>query len=159
MPFDPNILLYTPIALILIVLIWVIRMEIRLNRLLKGKNAKTLEDTILVIDRQLKDTQTFESEMEKYLTSVEERLRQSAQAVATVRFNAFVGTGEGGKQSFATAIINEHGDGVVFSSIYSRERVGAFSKPIEKFASEYELSKEEKESVTKAKALLKPKNP
>lgn len=157
MTFDPNILLYAPLALMVILLIWVIRMEVRMNRLLKGKNAKTLEDTILLIERQLKDTQYFEKEMEKYLMSVEERLRQSAQAVATVRFNAFQGTGDGGKQSFATAFLNEKKNGVVFSSIYTRDRVSVFAKPVHNLTSEYELSKEEKEAIVQANSMLKAK--
>ncbi|NIT70429.1 DUF4446 family protein, partial [candidate division KSB1 bacterium] len=58
--------------------------------------------------------------------------------VGTVRFNPFKGTGGG--QSFAAAFLSEHGNGVVISTLYSRERVSVFAKPIQSFASEYELT-------------------
>ncbi|MDP2593486.1 MAG: DUF4446 family protein [bacterium] len=154
MTLDPNILIYAPLAVSIIIVVWLARLEMRINRLLRGKDAKTLEDTILGIDRGLGDARKFQKDMEQYLTSVETRLRRSAQGVGTVRFNAFRGTGEGGSQSFATAFLNEHGDGVVISSMYSRDRVSVFSKPLTKFKSEYELSKEEKEAVAKAKGQL-----
>lgn len=93
--------------------------------------------------------------MEKYLETVERRLRKSVQSVHTVRFNPFKGTGAGGNQSFATAFLNEHGDGVVISSLYSRDHVSVFSKPVKKHASEYEFSNEEKEALGGAKDGLK----
>ena len=71
----------------------------------------------------------------------------------TVRFNPFKGTGAGGNQSFATALLNENGDGVVLSSLYSRERVSVYAKPVQKFSSEYELSGEEKQAIKSAKNL------
>jgi len=40
---------------------------------------------------------------------------------------------------------------VVFSSLYSRERMSVFAKPIKNNKSEYELSAEEKEALEKAK--------
>lgn len=57
----------------------------------------------------------------------------------------------GSKQSFATALLNEHGDGVVISTLYSRERTSVFAKPIKKFDSEYELTPEETQALTEAR--------
>ena len=47
-------------------------------------------------------------------------------------------------------MLNEEGDGVVLSSLYSRERMSIFAKPIKNNKSEYELSAEEKEVLKKA---------
>ena len=52
--------------------------------------------------------------------------------------------------AFPTAFLNEDGHGVVMSSLYSREHVSVFSKPIKNGSSEYELSVEEKEAVENA---------
>ncbi|MDE2188580.1 MAG: DUF4446 family protein, partial [Patescibacteria group bacterium] len=41
------------------------------------------------------------------------------------------------------------------SSLYSRDHVSVFGKPIKKHASEYELSEEEKEAIKEAKNKLK----
>lgn len=97
----------------------------------------------------------FRDELKEYLATVEKRLKKSVQAVHTVRFNPFKGTGSGSNQSFATVFLNEEGHGVVISSLYSREHVSVFSKPIKSASSEYELSEEEKEAIAHAHRLLR----
>src|SRR3989344_6036819 len=47
-------------------------------------------------------------------------------------------------------ILDEEGDGLVISSLYSRERMSIFAKPVKNGKSEYELSTEEKEALTRA---------
>jgi hypothetical protein len=96
----------------------------------------------------------FQKESLAYFEEIEDRLSRSIQAVKTVRFNPFKGTGEGGNQSFSTAFINENGDGVVISSLYSRDRVSIFSKPIAEFQSEFELTEEERGVVDEAKTHI-----
>ncbi len=91
--------------------------------------------------------------MDKFQT-IDKKLSRTVSGNETVRFNPFQGAGLGGNQSFATALINAEGDGVVISSLYSRDRVSIFSKPIKKFSSEYELTAEEKEALQKAKGSL-----
>ncbi len=140
--------------LLIISIIWVWRLEIRMRRLLRGKNAKTLEDSILSILKELKDLKQFTIDMESYLTTVENRVKKSIQGVETVRFNPFKGTGSGGNNSFSTAFINQKGDGVVLTSMYARDRISMFAKPVKAFASEFELTDEEKESVEKTKQSL-----
>ena len=48
-------------------------------------------------------------------------------------------------------MLNEEGDGVVLSSLYSRERMSVFAKPIKGGKSEYELTGEETNAIKKAK--------
>ena len=52
-------------------------------------------------------------------------------------------------------MLNEDGDGVVFSSLYSRERTSIYAKPIKNGKSEYELTKEEQEALKKAEVPVK----
>lgn len=155
MYLDQTLIIYGLLALlVLVVAIWMWRMEVRMKRLLIGKNAKSLEESFLEIREELKHFHTFTEEMQAYLTTVEKRLKKSIQGVDTVRFNPFKGTGSGGNQSFSTAFVNEKGDGVVLTSMYSRDRISMFAKPLKNFASEFELSEEEKESVEKSKLQL-----
>lgn len=139
----------------LVLIIWLIRLESRMGKLLRGKNAKSLEDSINNVLKELGELQQFTKEMESYLTSVETRLKKSIQAVETVRFNPFKGTGTGGNNSFSTTFVNEKGDGVVLTSMYARDRISMFAKPVKEFASDNELSEEEIESIDKTKASLK----
>lgn len=147
--FEPILLGLSALCLILLIL--VIYLYAKIKRILIGKNAKDLEDSFVSLDKDLKTLQTFRKELESYLRSVETRLRKSIQGVETVRFNPFKGDGSGGNQSFATSFVNENGDGVVISSLYSRERVSIFSKPVKNNKSEFELTAEEKTSLEKAK--------
>src|SRR6185369_13219155 len=110
---------------------------------LSGGNGKSLEASILSSKEEIERLTQFQNEVINHFTNVEKRLNRSVQAVETLRFNPFKGTGDGGNQSFSTALINEKGDGVVLSSLYSRERVSVFSKPLETWKSEFELTEEE----------------
>lgn len=128
----------------------------KLNKFLIGGTSESLPDSLSSIDSALTGLESFKKEIEAYLTTVEARLKKSVQAVHTVRFNPFQGTtGSGGNQSFATAFLNEYSDGVVVSSLYARDRVSIFAKPIINGASEYELSEEEAQAVKEARKLLK----
>lgn len=134
--------------IIALLVLWIIRLEVKFRRLTAGKSGN-LEESITHLKDKQKEAEKFMHEMEKYLTDVEKRLQNSVQAVETVRFNAFDGVGA--NQSFATALVNQHGDGVVFSSLYGRERTSVFSKPLKDHTSEHGLSDEEKSAVKKAR--------
>ncbi|HEY4478733.1 MAG TPA: DUF4446 family protein [Candidatus Paceibacterota bacterium] len=136
--------------IILVLAICIMNLYTRLNKFLLGNKAENLDESISIINKSIKDLESFRGELEEYLAGVEKRLRRSTQSVHTVRFNPFQGVGNGGNQSFATAFINENGDGVIISSLYSREHVSIFSKPIKKGGSEYELSEEEKKAIKEA---------
>jgi hypothetical protein len=121
---------------------------------MRGKNGSSLEDGFNSIQGDISNLHKFENDMKNYLTDVEKRLRRSVQAVETIRYNPFKGTGSGGNQSFATGLISEEGNGVVISSLYSREHVSVFSKPVKSHKSEFELTEEELEVLNKAKESL-----
>jgi hypothetical protein len=76
-------------------------------------------------------------------------LRKSIRGLETIRFNPF--PDQGSNQSFAISFQNEDGDGVVISSLYARERMSVFAKPIKKGSSTYELTDEEREVINKSK--------
>lgn len=151
MIFDPLIISYALIVCVLILIGWIIRLEIKINRLLLGKNSRSLEDSIVESHKNLEKLNQFQREVIEHFVNVEKRLGRSVQAVETIRFNPFKGTGEGGNQSFSTSFVSENGNGVVISSLYSRDRVSVFSKPLEKFGSTFELTEEEKEVIKNSK--------
>lgn len=133
---------------------WIIRLEVKLRKLLLGKDAKSLEDSILEGHKNLAALNEFRKAAAEHFQNIEKRLRRSVQAVETIRFNPFKGNGEGGSQSFSTAFMDEDGNGVVISSLYSRDRVSVFSKPLGGFESTFELTPEEKEVIGNSKNRL-----
>lgn len=124
----------------------------RLKKLTTGTNGKNLEAAIY----QLMEDHTILAHRIESLESTTGRLtaetKSSIRGVATVRFNAFADVG--GKQSFATAQISEDGNGVVISSVYTRDRMNVYAKPIANFASEYELSAEEARALKEASKIF-----
>lgn len=150
MPIDTNLLIYILAGLVVILAGLVIYLWTRVSKLLRGKDAASLEDTLHRLLKETDDLHRSRADIEEYLKQVETRLRRSISSVATVRFNPFQGT-SGSNQSFATAFLSEEGNGVVFSSLYSRDRVSVYAKPVVKSTSTYELTGEEEEAIAKSK--------
>lgn len=154
MALDTETLLIILTAGIAIAILLGLHTEWRMSRLLRGKSGRDLEEVINRHAAQLEQFKQFRKEVEQYLKNVEKRLGRSVQGVGTVRFDPFRGTGDGGRQSFASAFVDEAGDGVVLSTLHTRERVGVFAKPLKSGASEYELTQEEKDAIKLAQQKL-----
>jgi len=140
----------TGIAIFFIILgaVWVVVTEKRLKRFFLGKKAKDLEDTIIALEDNIKKLNVAKENIEKDVAKINTKLKKSIRGLETIRFNPF--PDQGSNQSFAIGMLNEEGDGLVMSSLYSRERMSVFAKPIKNGKSEYELSAEEKEALKKA---------
>jgi len=132
----------------LIEIVWIITTEKRLKRFFLGKKAKDLEETILILENDIVKLKKSKETTEKELLEINAKLKKSIRGVETIRFNPF--PDQGSNQSFAIGLLNEEKDGLVLSSLYSRERMSIFAKPIKAGKSEYELSDEEKEALKKA---------
>jgi hypothetical protein len=142
-------------ALIIIVLFsWVIWLQNKIGKLLVGRS-KNLDDSIDLITKEITEFKKFQMITEETLKNNDARLKKTVSGVETVRFNPFKGDGQGGNQSFATAFLNEEKNGVIISSMYSRDHISIFSKPIKNLTSEYELTREEREAMTKAENSIK----
>jgi hypothetical protein len=146
---DTLFILYVFIALSVILIGWIIRLEIKMSRLLAGKNGKSLEDSIVNLIGKVEILEKNSEIAHGNIANLRARLRKCLQRVETIRFNPFKGTGSGGNQSFVTAFSDEEGKGVVISGLYARDGVSVYAKPLSNFASEYQFSEEEKETVAK----------
>ena len=140
----------TGLAIFFIILgaIWAVITEKRLKRFFLGKKAKDLEDTISQLEDNITKLNIAKESIEKDITKINAKLKKSIRGLETIRFNPF--PDQGSNQSFAIGMLNEEGDGLIMSSLYSRERMSVFAKPIKNGKSDYELSAEEKEALKKA---------
>src|SRR3989339_1295246 len=134
---------------ILIGIVWAFITEKRLKRFFLGKKAKDLEDTIIALENDISQIKKAKESMEKDIALMNAKLKKSIRGLDTIRFNPF--PDQGSNQSFAIGMLNEEGDGLVMSSLYSRERMSVFAKPIKAGKSVYELTAEEREALEKAK--------
>jgi hypothetical protein len=143
-----SILFATLFLLMAIAIFFIVRIEIRLKKIFRGSHASSLESVLADMAKEVDTLGNRASNHDTALLDLVTRLENHGRGVKLVRFNPF--SDVGGNQSFAVAIVNKHGDGVVFSSLYSRERMSVFAKPIKAGVSDIELTPEEQSVVADA---------
>ncbi len=134
-------------------LIGVILLFARIKKIMNGKTGRDLEEGIISIDKKLTVIEANEELLAEGIENVDKRLRSSIRSVEMSRFNPF--EDQGGNHSFAISMVNEKGDGVVLSSLYSRERMSVFAKHIKKGESDIDLTDEEQNVLTKGLQSIK----
>lgn len=150
MNLDLNTYLLIGAALWLLVLtILFVYLLSHYNKLTKGVSQK---DLISALNRFISQTETNADNIKQ----VSERLdvniedgKQHFQRLGFVRYNPFTDTG--GDQSFSLCLLDEKGDGIVISSLHSRENTRLYSKQISSGQVENQvLSKEEQQVIKQA---------
>ncbi len=111
------------------------------------KNKKAPENLKEVLS-QFKDLETNLKKLTQELENLRKESDFAIQRIGIIRFNPFPEVG--GNQSFSLALLDENNNGVVITSLYSREGNRVYGKPIKMGLSEYSLSEEEKEAIKKA---------
>ncbi len=86
-------------------------------------------------------TETFGSRV----SDLEAKTAQTLNKFGLVRFNPFDDTGA--DLSFSLALLNDNGDGIVLTSLWGRNEIRLYAKPIKALESRYALSQEEKRAI------------
>lgn len=143
------IIIFLAILVVLLTL-WILRMEKKMKVLLATKNADRIDDTLEEIQNTVGQLYTFSRRADTHIKDLEERMQCSLRGTDIIRYNPFAGDGSGGNNSFSMAFVNERGDGIVLSSMYTRERTNVFSKHLEGLTPSHDLSDEEAQVVHRA---------
>lgn len=104
-----------------------------------------------ILDTQVQRSATLSTRVDALVRLQQEldaTLQRSIQRVGVVRFNPFPDTG--GDQSFAIALLDRIGNGLVISSLHSRADTRVFAKQIANGRSRYPLSDEEQAAIKSA---------
>ncbi len=115
----------------------------RLKKFWAGKKGHDLEEMLEQIIAYVERLDNRSDVMHSHITDIDARVKHAVMDARAIRFNAFSDTG--GNQSFAIALLDENGTGIIISSLYSREKTSVFAKPITAYTSTYDLTEEEKE--------------
>ncbi len=115
---------------------------------LGGSKGGSLEGLLREYDARARELEAGVQNLHASVEQLRREARRHLQGVGVVRFDAFDNTG--GNQSFAIALADELGNGVVFSSIHGRDETRMYAKPLEKGSSSYALSSEELSAVEAA---------
>jgi predicted PurR-regulated permease PerM len=143
-----SILIYILSFVVLVLIIWIIYTEARFKKFFAGTKAKDLEEVMTTINKQMEEISSLQIKINKHLSIVDKRLDQNIRNIETIRFNPFGDAGS--NQSFAMSFLNDEGNGVIVSSLYARDRMSIFAKPIKNGKSDFDLSNEEKEVLNKS---------
>jgi hypothetical protein len=142
-------------AAILILLVFILVLGRRVGRL--GRRVRELtrgeegRDLGAVLDAHLDKVLEVSRELDEVIvrTAVVERQgKRAIQRIGLVRFNPFEDTG--GNQSFALALLDGAGDGIVVSSLHSRSGTRLYAKAIAAGRAETALSEEEGRALSEA---------
>ena len=143
------------LLLVLLVVLWLVVLQRRVSELsrryaalLTGASGEDLGELLTLYGEQLRLTASSAEQLTTSADRMEIKLRRSLQRLGLVRFNAFEGLG--GEQSFAVALLDDEGGGVVLSSLQGRGESRLYAKPVKKWDSTYNLSVEEKEAIRRA---------
>jgi len=90
------------------------------------------------------------SALEEALSTVRGDVEQSLRHVAVVRYDAFGDMG--GRMSFSAAIVDDRGDGLIFSSIHARSESRTYAKGVVGGKSDVTLSPEERHALDAARS-------
>ncbi|GAC1568433.1 MAG: hypothetical protein NVS2B3_12030 [Vulcanimicrobiaceae bacterium] len=83
------------------------------------------------------------------MTELERTYRRDVHRVGFIRYNSFDDVGS--DLSFTLALLNDSGDGVVLTTIYSREETRTYGKAVRKFVPQQGASKEEQSAIAMAR--------
>lgn len=110
----------------------------------KDKKPENLKEILGRFENLKEEIKIISEELE----NLKKESQFSIQKKAIIRYNPFSEVGS--NQSFSVALLDRNNDGMVITSLFTREENRVYAKPIKNSISEYTLSEEEKEAISKA---------
>lgn len=142
--------------LLVVLLVWTVVLSRKLHHqeeklaiFFSGKDAKSLESLLLEEKELIASVDGDVQELFDISNTLHQLGNRSLHKCAVRRFNPF---GEsGGNQSFAVALLDGKGSGVVLSSLHTREGTRVFAKPVKQgVADGFPFTEEEKACIREA---------
>ena len=150
--FDSDYIIIGLAALLVIFFIIIIINMVQVSKLKKrykifmsGKDAKSLEDTLMQRLNQVDDLIASNATNEKNINKLFDNMKPTFQKIGLVKYDAFHEMG--GKLSFSLALLNETNDGFIFNAVHSREGCYTYIKEIIDGNSIIVLADEEQEAL------------
>jgi hypothetical protein len=140
------------VLVVVVVVLWrrLSALERRLAGLTSAGDGRSLESTLHATLDRVGALATGVDQLTSRAAMLETVQRKAVQKTGLVRYNPFEDTG--GNQSFAVALLDANGDGVVVSSLHARQNTRVYAKAVTGGRAEAALSDEEGEALRKAMA-------
>lgn len=139
------------ILLGLVIYLWrrLRQVQDRHKRLMGDSPGGSLEEMLEDHVRRVRGALDRVDALERLADDLQYALGHSVQWVGMVRFNPFHDTG--GDQSFAIALADARGDGLILSSLHRRDLTRVYAKPLLEWKSTHPLTEEEMEAIEVAR--------
>ena len=142
---------YITLALIVLVFILILvviacmistsKMKNKYRRMMRGTTSKNLEELIVKSLDKIDDMQETTNNVKEICENTSTLVNHCVQKVAIKRYKAFEDIGS--DLSYSIALLDGNNNGVIITSIYSRNESITYAKPIDNGISRYDLSEEE----------------
>ncbi len=153
--FDSDYIIIGLAAFVIILFILYIVNVVQMKKLKKnykifmnGKNARTLEDTLIKRLDEVDNLLEANQKNEKNIDILIKKMKFTYQKMGMVKYDALHEMG--GKLSFSLAMLNEKNDGYIINAMHTREGCYTYIKEIVDGNSIIVLSDEEKEALSMA---------
>ena len=120
----------------------------RVDALTRGKDTESLEDIILSYLDRVESLEEGEEITRAALTAIKDNLKITYQKKGLVKYDAF--REMSGALSYSLALLDKENNGVLISSMYSREGCYTYAKDIANGECKINLSEEETEALKQA---------
>ena len=114
-----------------------------------SKKKQKLPESVSELAKEISAIKDENKKLREELEKVKKEQESCLQGMGLIRFNPFLQ--EGGNQSFSMALLDKKENGVVVTSLYTKEGNRVYGKPVKQGKSEYSLSEDEKKAIGEAK--------
>lgn len=136
------------IIILIITLCKLKKLRRRVDGLTRGKDTESMEDIILNFFERIEALEEGEKITRSDLKEIKENLKITYQKKGLVKYDAF--REMSGDLSYSLALLDKENNGVLISSMYSREGCYTYAKDIVNGESKINLSEEEAEALKQA---------
>ena len=138
------------ILLIILYLVCIVKMKkLRkaYNCFMKGKDMESMEEVLMKQFDRIEVLEEADREKRKEINSLKILMQKSYQKAGLVKYDAF--REMSGKLSYALALLDQNDNGVIVTSMYSRDGCFSYAKEVIMGESKINLSEEEQEALEK----------
>ena len=138
------------LILIIVALCKLKNLRRKLDRYMRGKDAESLEETILSCIEKAEKVDQMNHILREDIIGLRKNQKITFQKMGMVKYNAF--REMSGDLSFALALLDQENNGFLINSVYGNEGGYSYIKEIKNGESEILLSEDEQKALDKAKS-------
>lgn len=136
------------LILVIVSMVRISKLNKRLARFMKGKDAQSLEKEIVGLYEDNKFLKNMVDNNKRDIRQLYKQLAKAFQKVGIVKYDAYQQMG--GLLSFSLALLDEDNNGLILNSVHSTEGCYTYTKEIHRGECDIELSNEEKVALEQA---------